>query len=143
VLETGRAAVTDFVPFEAGGGFSLVRVMPHTGRMHQIRVHAASIGHAIVGDKLYGPDPALMLRFIREGFTSDHRAQLLLDRQALHAAELVFCFGHEEVVYRAPLAPDMAAFCTEHGITIPVTGTKLKPSLGRRYDQSDLSQEVP
>ena len=119
VLETGRAALTDFAPIESGGGFTLARVAPHTGRMHQIRVHAASIGHAIVGDKLYGPDAALMLRFIREGFTAEHRAQLLLERQALHAAELVFCFGHEEVAYRAPLARDLAAFCAEHGITVP------------------------
>ena len=34
-------------------GFSLVRFSPHTGRMHQIRVHARHLGHAIVGDKVY------------------------------------------------------------------------------------------
>jgi 23S rRNA pseudouridine1911/1915/1917 synthase len=39
-----------------GSRFSLVRCHPRTGRMHQIRVHAAHAGHAIVGDKLYGPD---------------------------------------------------------------------------------------
>ena len=39
-----------------GRRFSLIRATPETGRMHQIRVHLAHVGHPIVGDKIYGPD---------------------------------------------------------------------------------------
>ncbi len=116
VIETGRAASTDFIPLSARNGFTFARVIPHTGRMHQIRVHAAHIGHAIVGDKLYGPDSSLMLRFIKEGFTEEHRQKLLLDRQALHAAELEF--PSLSLRYRAPLAPDLAVFCSARGLAV-------------------------
>jgi 23S rRNA pseudouridine1911/1915/1917 synthase len=110
VSETGRPAVTEFIPLAHGGGYTLVRVVPRSGRMHQIRVHAAHIGHSIVGDKLYGPDQSLMLKFIHEGFTDAHRAALPMERQALHAAELVFLLPPGDLVFRAPLPDDMASF---------------------------------
>lgn len=54
--------------------FTLVRVWPKTGRTHQIRVHLASIGHAIVGDVMYGAK----------------KNPLGLDRQFLHAESIEF-----------------------------------------------------
>jgi len=55
----------------AGDRFSIVRARPQTGRTHQIRVHLASLGHPIVGDKIYGPDEKLYLRFIETGWTPE------------------------------------------------------------------------
>ncbi len=109
--EQGRAARTVFYPVQSGGGFTLVRVVPQTGRLHQIRVHASFIGHPVVGDKLYGPDPRFMMEFVHNGFTAEMERALLLDRQALHAAELAFYPGPQEVLYRAPLPPELIAFC--------------------------------
>lgn len=113
VEEGGYAAVTEFEPVDWGGGYTLARVRPRTGRLHQIRVHASWMGHAIVGDKLYGPDPSLMLEYAKQGFTARLAAALPLNRHALHAAEIVFPGDHGEEVFRAPLAEDLVQFCRD------------------------------
>lgn len=88
--------------------FTLIRAVPHTGRTHQIRVHLASIGHAIVGDKIYGPDERLYLRFIETGWTRELQQTLLLPRHALHSAKLGI---DDEREWTSALPPDLAEFC--------------------------------
>jgi 23S rRNA pseudouridine1911/1915/1917 synthase len=87
--------------------FTLIRAVPHTGRTHQIRVHLASLGHPIVGDKIYGPDEQLYLRFIETGWTSELERHLLLPRHALHSAKLAIA-GERE--WSSLLPPDLLDF---------------------------------
>jgi len=86
---------------------SLIRAIPRTGRTHQIRVHLASIGHPIVGDKIYGPNEQLYLEFIETGWTKKLERQLLLPRHALHASKLGIDGEHE---WTSPLPVDLVNF---------------------------------
>jgi 23S rRNA pseudouridine1911/1915/1917 synthase len=57
----GRSALTRYKVVRSAGGLSLLKIRPKTGRTHQIRVHLRSIGHPVIGDRLYGPSvPARM-----------------------------------------------------------------------------------
>ena len=72
VIANGREAVTEFRRLDLRPGHSLLAVSLHTGRTHQVRVHLAYISHPVLGDAVYG------------------RRSSVIDRPALHAAELEF-----------------------------------------------------
>jgi 23S rRNA pseudouridine1911/1915/1917 synthase len=101
----GRVAITHWKKVEEFDVFTLLEIIPQTGRTHQIRVHLSSIGHPILGDPLYG-------RKGRPGVIHDPFLKACvkkMNRQALHAHRLGFTHPRtgERIYFDSPLPQDI------------------------------------
>jgi 23S rRNA pseudouridine1911/1915/1917 synthase len=107
-----RPAQTFFEVSERFAGFAALRLVPKTGRTHQIRVHLNHIGCPVLCDKLYGGRSQITRGEIRRDPADQ---QILLDRQALHARRLKFEHPHDgrSLVIEAPIPADMQAVLDE------------------------------
>ena len=104
----GKHAVTHYRTLERRDGCALIECRLETGRTHQVRVHLASIGHALVGDPVYGRTSSILRPILsRLGFR----------RQALHAAVLGFVHPATGAFHRfeSPLPADMRELIDECG----------------------------
>ncbi len=101
VAPGGKPSLSHFHLIERRGGHSYVEVRIATGRTHQIRVHAAHLGHPVAGDDKYG-DKEVNRRL---------KEQIGLKRLFLHAASLEFALdgGRAPYLLSAPLASELAA----------------------------------
>jgi 23S rRNA pseudouridine1911/1915/1917 synthase len=105
VTRSGRVARTHYQVLDAWGPISLLRVSLETGRTHQIRVHLAHVGHAVLGDAVYGAG-----MWHLPGHPGLERAVRAFPRQALHADQVRFQHPDTDqwLEFTAPLPADMA-----------------------------------
>jgi RluA family pseudouridine synthase len=106
--DRGKYAETHFETLALlEGGMALLRIIPITGRTHQIRVHSLACGLPIVGDKLYGMSESDFIAWKNDPL----RFGMAFPRQALHCASVAF--DHPElkkpVLMCAPIPSDMRA----------------------------------
>jgi len=102
----GKHAVTHLKLLKKLASCALIECRLETGRTHQVRVHCASIGHALIGDPIYGRAPAALRALLKQtGF----------NRQALHAAQLGFTHpgSGETCSFSAPIPADMQELIDE------------------------------
>ncbi len=102
----GKHAITHYSVQERYAEAALLECRLETGRTHQVRVHCASIGHALLGDPLYGRTPKPLKSLL---------TRLRFARQALHAAELGFVhpISKENLRFEAELPDDMRELIDE------------------------------
>ena len=109
----GKASITDYKVLEEFGLYSWLQFQIHTGRTHQIRVHAKYIGNPIVCDELYGDGQAVLLSSIKRRFKlskNELEERPLLNRLALHSWQLKFTDAEgTKFELEAPLSKDLKA----------------------------------
>ncbi len=110
VDESGKPSVTDFEPLKYFEDINatLLRVMPKTGRQHQIRVHLFHVKHPIIGDNLYGVSTEVAKSYL-DGSMDESQCKKVLgaSRLLLHAQSLEF--EYEGRAYRFESKKDVAS----------------------------------
>lgn len=84
-INVAKKALTYYEVAERFRGYTLVRLLPKTGRTHQLRVHMSYIGHPIVGDTMYGGPPVS-----EHSITGAGSEEVFFPHQALHAWKIEF-----------------------------------------------------
>ncbi len=105
----GKPSITNFRVVEMFDGYALVEARPESGRMHQIRVHLASIGLPVMCDKVYGDGKPFFLSQVKSRYFSEGDEKPLLSRTALHAESISFVHPttKENASFSAELPKDM------------------------------------
>ena len=125
--DTGKSAVSIFEVMERFCGYTLVKIIPETGRTHQIRVHMKTIGHPIVADSEYNNTGTCYLEDLMRPNSNtemhnlakvqelcNNTDQLIINRQALHAYKIKFLHPvfNKTMEFTAEIPEDMLNLIT-------------------------------
>ncbi|MCF6148449.1 MAG: RluA family pseudouridine synthase [Candidatus Kuenenia sp.] len=108
--DIGKSAVSVYEVIERFRGYTLVKIMPKTGRTHQIRVHMQAIGHPIVADAMYSKQDSCYHADLL-GMERPLDEEPIIDRQALHAHRIEFFHPvlDKQMAFQVDLTEDVAS----------------------------------
>ena len=110
--KVGKSSKTSFEVIERFGQFAFIKLIPYTGRTHQIRVHLKHYGAPLLTDSKYGLNNSFYLSQIKRVRLKRNEAERpLLNRSSLHSYELGFLHPRtgQKTIFNAPLHKDMKA----------------------------------
>lgn len=107
--DIGKEAISTYEVMERFHGYTLVKIMPKTGRTHQIRVHMRSIGHPVVADFLYSSHESCYLSDLLQKEREPGEIPII-ERQALHAHKIEFFhpIQNKRMEFQVDLPTDMS-----------------------------------
>ena len=108
--DIGKEAVSIYEVIERFYGYTLVKIMPKTGRTHQIRVHMRAIGHPVVADFMYGNHESCYLSDLLKKEREPGEIPII-ERQALHAHRIEFFhpIQSKKMEFQVDLPPDISS----------------------------------
>lgn len=112
IAKKGKPALTDYTVLETFKAYTWVQFRIYTGRTHQIRVHAKSIGHPVVCDDVYGDGKPVYISALKRNYKlskSEEDERPILARLALHSWRLKFTFNEQSFALEADLPRDLKA----------------------------------
>ena len=129
----GKDAETHFELILEKNDYVLALAFPLTGRQHQIRVHAATNGYPLLGDKLYNGDSSIFMRFKDFTASQEDHEKMQIPRQALHAAALKLTYPKDEYThFIAPLPKDLSQWID---INLGITHDEVEVLMEKRISE--------